>query len=84
MVPNLIIFHVILVLDKVKPVSIAIFFIYKWCGIFFRRYWHLDDNVYDNLIKVLLMLYADDTAIFSNDAQGFQKGLDCLHLYCNI
>ena len=30
------------------------------------------------------MLYADDTAIFSNDAQGLQKGLDCLHLYCNI
>ena len=45
---------------------------------------HLDDNVYDNLIKVLLMLYADDTAIFSNDAQCLQKGLDCLHLYCNI
>ena len=45
---------------------------------------HLDDNVYDNLIKMLLMLYADDTAIFSNDAQGLQKGLDCLHLYCNI
>ena len=31
---------------------------------------HLDDNVYDNLIKVLLMLYAGDTSIFSNDAQG--------------
>ena len=44
---------------------------------------HLDDNVYDNLIKVFLMLYADDTAIFSNNAQGLQKGLDCLHLYCN-
>ena len=45
---------------------------------------HLDDNVYDNLVKVLLMLYADDTAIFSNDAQGLQKGLYCLNLYCNI
>ena len=29
------------------------------------------------------MLYADDTAIFSSDAQGLQKGLDCLYLYCN-
>ena len=45
---------------------------------------HLYDNVYDNLIKVLLMLYADDTAIFSNDAQGLQKGLHCLNCYCNI
>ena len=35
----------------------------------------LDDNIYDNLVKVFLFLYAEDTAIFSSDAQGLQKGL---------
>ena len=39
-------------------------------------------NNYDNLVKVHLMLYADDRAIFSNDTQGLQTGLDCFHLYC--
>ena len=29
------------------------------------------------------MLYADDTAIFSNNAQGLQTGLARLYLYCN-
>ena len=34
------------------------------------------------LLKVFLMLYADDIVIFANDEQGLQKGLDVLHNYC--
>ena len=33
------------------------------------------------LLKVFLMLYADDIVIFTNDEQGLQKGLDVLHNY---
>ena len=29
------------------------------------------------------MFDADDTSIFSNNAQGLQTGLACLYLYCN-
>ena len=53
MVQNLIIFHVILVLDKVKT-CLHCYFLY------------------------LLMIWNIFTSIFSNDAQGLQKGLDCL------
>ena len=35
-------------------------------------------------LKLLILLYADDTIIFSNDKNNFQKALDNFHEYCNI
>ena len=35
-------------------------------------------------IKLLILLYADDTIIFSNDKRNFQKALDNFHEYCTI
>ena len=35
-------------------------------------------------LKLLILLYADDTIIFSNDKENFQKALDNFHEYCNI
>lgn len=34
------------------------------------------------MLKVFLLLYADDIIIFSPDENGLQKGLDVLHGYC--
>ena len=35
-------------------------------------------------LKLHILLYADDTIIFSNDKENFQKALDNFHEYCNI
>ena len=35
-------------------------------------------------LKLLLLLYADDTVIFSDNHQGLQKALDNLEVYCKI
>ena len=35
-------------------------------------------------IKLLILLYADDTIIFSNDKENFQKALDNFYEYCAI
>ena len=35
-------------------------------------------------IKLLILLYADDTIIFSNDKENFQKVLDNFHEYCTM
>ena len=35
-------------------------------------------------LKLLLLLYADDTAIFSDSHQGLQKVLENLEVYCKI
>ena len=40
----------------------------------------LSDNVFDNYLKILL--YADDTVIFSETPEGLQKSLNCLAEYC--
>ena len=41
-----------------------------------------NDDMYNNYLKILLLLYADDTVIFSNSERGLQKCLDTLHAYC--
>ena len=41
-----------------------------------------NDDIYNNYLKILLLLYADDTVIFSNSERGLQKCLDTLHAYC--
>ena len=35
-------------------------------------------------LKLLLLLYADDTVIFADTYQGLQKGLENLEVYCKI
>ena len=35
-------------------------------------------------LKLLILLYADDTIIFSNNKTNFQKALDNFHEYCTI
>ena len=34
------------------------------------------------MIKILLMLYADDTVLFSESKEGSQYQLDCFLQYC--
>lgn len=34
------------------------------------------------MLKVFLLLYADDIVIFSNTMEGLQRGLDVLAQYC--
>ena len=40
------------------------------------------DGVDTGLLKLFLLLYADDIVIFSENAVGLQNGLDILHDYC--
>ena len=35
-------------------------------------------------LKLLILLYADDTIIFSDNKDDFQKGLDAFHEYCQM
>lgn len=48
---------------------------------------HLISNGFDgiemHMIKMFILLYADDIVIFSNSADGLQGGLDSLLVYCN-
>ncbi len=38
---------------------------------------------YDILLKILLLMYADDTLLLANSKEALQKGLDDLCIYCN-
>ena len=40
------------------------------------------NDMCNNYVKLLVLLYADDTIILSNSAAGLQKGLDNLGSYC--
>ena len=40
------------------------------------------DGVDNGLLKLFLILYADDIVIFSESASGLQNGLNVLHDYC--
>ena len=42
-----------------------------------------DDRI-SNYVKILLILYADDTVIFADNEIGLQKALDGLNSYCKI
>ena len=44
---------------------------------------NMDDNYVNNLLKLFLLLYADDTIIFSETASGIQKGLSSIKNYCD-
>ena len=36
----------------------------------------------ESLMKIMVLMYADDTIILSDSAAGLQKALDALHTYC--
>ena len=38
--------------------------------------------MFDNYLKIQILLYADDTVIFSETPEGLQKSLNCLAEYC--
>ena len=38
--------------------------------------------MFDNFLKIQILLYADDTVIFSESPEGLQKSLNCLAEYC--
>ena len=40
----------------------------------------IDESIW---LKLLLLLYADDTIVLSDDAEDFQKALDSFNSYCN-
>ena len=41
------------------------------------------DDHRDNLIRLLVLMYADDTIILANSKENLQMALDALKLYCN-
>ena len=44
---------------------------------------NLSDADIDTLLNLFLLLYADDTVIFSETAKGLQTGLSLVNLYCD-
>ena len=46
-------------------------------------YLDFSDETCNQFIKLMLLLYADDTVVFSNSPTGLQKCLDDLYIYCN-
>ena len=45
-------------------------------------YLSFNNDLCNNLLKILVLLYADDTIILANTAQGLQKSLNDLGEYC--
>ena len=47
---------------------------------------NMGENINDlrRFLKLFFLLYADDTILFSENAEGLQKALNCLEDYCNI
>ena len=43
----------------------------------------LNDNQLDNLIRLLILMYADDTIILADSEANMQKALNALQMYCN-
>ena len=42
----------------------------------------LNDNIFDQFLKIQILLYADDTVLLSDNADGLQYSLNCLARYC--
>jgi sorting nexin-29 len=43
----------------------------------------LDDSTLDNYMKLLVLLYADDTTLLADTPAGLQRAFDALHDYCS-
>ena len=53
----------------------------------FLKYNHLNnlklnDNIFHQFLKIQILLYADDTVLRSDNADGLQYSLNCLARYC--
>ena len=44
----------------------------------------LNDNIFDQFLKIQILLYADDTVLLSDNADGLQYSLNCLARYCEV
>ena len=42
----------------------------------------LNNNIFDQFLKIQILLYADDTVLLSDNADGLQYPLNCLARYC--
>ena len=42
----------------------------------------LNDNIFDQFLKIQILLYAVDTVLLSDNADGLQYSLNCLALLC--
>ena len=42
----------------------------------------LNDNIFYQFLKIQILLYADDTVLLSDNADGLQYSLNCLARYC--
>jgi hypothetical protein len=42
----------------------------------------LDNETYDSMFNILMLLYADDTVLLANTPESLQKSLDVLSDYC--
>ena len=51
-------------------------------GISVLRHDTLNDTL--TFLKFFILLYADDTVLSANSAQGLQKAFDCLSTYCKL
>ena len=45
---------------------------------------NITDNEINVYLKILVLLYADDTVIFGTDAESFQHNLDMFYEYCQL
>jgi hypothetical protein len=43
-----------------------------------------ENSVYSGMLKLMVILYADDTVLMSETAEGLQRELDALQAYCTI
>ena len=50
----------------------------------FADYLDLDPEHVDILVKLFILLYADDTAICAESPGGLQNGLECVSDYCDM
>ena len=47
------------------------------------EYIKLNDEQLDNFIRLLILMYADDTIILADNEKNMQLALNALHSYCN-
>ena len=48
-----------------------------------NNFLNFEDETCNNFLKLMVLMYADDTIILSNSAAGLQKALNDLSKYCN-
>ncbi len=47
------------------------------------QYLDFNDEMLNQYMKILMLMYADDTIIVADSKEGLQKALNCLEDYCS-